>query len=335
MPSLVSVAIPVRNGADVLERTLAGVRAQRLDPSASLELIVCDSASHDASVSIARAYGAEVIEIPVECFSHGETRNLLMRRTQGEHVAFLTQDAVPADQDWLRRLLDAFMLAPDVALAYGPYRPRDDASPMVARELTEWFHSFAPSGAPRVDRLAPGERAIPAAALEGICGFFTDANGCIARAAWEAVPFRAIPYAEDRALAMDMLRAGFAKVYVPGAPVIHSHDYSPIDWLRRSFDEARALRDVYGYVEPSDIRRNALMLWGKVGADLRWVRAHGGRRSPALAARSLSHHLLRTAGALLGARYSGLPDVIVRTLSIDRRGRDRPRQPLAGRRQPE
>ena len=84
MPKLVSVAIPVRNGADVLEQTLAAVRAQLLDPPGSIELLVCDSASQDASVSIARAYGAEVIEIPVECFSHGGTRNLLMRHAQGE-----------------------------------------------------------------------------------------------------------------------------------------------------------------------------------------------------------------------------------------------------------
>ena len=151
----------------------------------------------------------------MEQFSHGETRNLLMRRAQGEYIAFLTQDAVPADHRWLSRLLEGFALAPDVALVYGPYRPRDDATPMVARELTEWFRSFAPDGAPRIDRLAASERTIPATVLEGIRGFFTDANGCIARAAWEAVPFRPIPYAEDRALALDMLRAGYAKVYVP------------------------------------------------------------------------------------------------------------------------
>jgi rhamnosyltransferase len=318
---LVSVAIPVRNGAGVLEQTLAAVRAQLLDPSVSVELIVCDSASDDRSVGIARAFGAEVIEIPLESFSHGETRNLLMRRSHGEYVAFLTQDAVPSGVKWLTRLLDGFTLAPDVALAYGPYRPRDDASPMVARELTEWFHSFAPDGAPRVDRLAPSERTIPATVLEGIRGFFTDANGCLARAAWEAVPFRPVRYAEDRALALDMLRAGYAKVYVPEAPVVHSHDYSMIDWLRRSFDEARSLRDVYGYIEPADIRRNALMVWGKTGADLRWVRGHGGRRSPALVARSLSHHLLRTAGALLGARASRLPEPMVRRLSLEGRGR--------------
>lgn len=320
MTRLISVAIPVRNGADVLDQTLAGVRAQRLDQSASIELVVCDSASHDDSVGIARSYGADIIEIPVERFSHGETRNMLMRRTQGDHVAFLTQDAVPADQGWLERLLGGFTLAPDVALAFGPYQPRDDASLMVARELTEWFESFAPDERVRIDRLVPSELTIPATMLQGVRGFFTDANGCLARAAWEDVPFRPIPYAEDRALALDMLRAGYAKVYVPRAQVIHSHDYSMVDWLRRSFDEARAVRDVYGYIEPADIRRNALNIWGKVGADLRWARTHGGLRSPTLIVCSLLHHLLRTAGALLGAHSGALPESVVRALSLEGRG---------------
>ena len=105
------------------------------------------------------------------------------------------------------------------------------------------------------------------------------------------MPFREVAYAEDRVLATDMLRAGYAKVYAPRASVIHSHDYSLVGWLRRSFDEARALREVYGDVEAMDMRRNALLVWGNVGADLRWVRAHGGRHSPALIASSLVHHL--------------------------------------------
>ena len=41
-----------------------------------------------------------------------------------------------------------------------------------------------------------------------------------------------------------MLAAGYAKVYRPDAAVIHSHDYSPLDQLRRSFDEWRGLREV-------------------------------------------------------------------------------------------
>ena len=102
--------------------------------------------------------------------------------------------------------------------------------------------------------------------------------------------------------------------------MIHSHDYSMIGWLRRSFDEARALRDVYGYVEPADIRRNALMVWGKVGADLSWVRAHGGRRSPALIARSLAHHLRQDRGSAARRACGRVARSVVRRLSLEGRG---------------
>ena len=123
----------------MLEQTLAAVRAQKLSPPRPVELLVCDSGSRDGTIAIARSYGAEVIEIEPSRFSHGPTRNLLMQRSAGDHVAFLTQDSAPADERWLARLLDGFGLSDDVALTYGPYRPRPDASPMVARELTEWF----------------------------------------------------------------------------------------------------------------------------------------------------------------------------------------------------
>lgn len=325
MTQLVSVAIPVRDGAAALERTLVAVRSQRLGPTVSVELVVCDSGSRDGSAGLARNIGAEVIEIARDSFSHGETRNLLMGRTQGDHVAFLTQDSIPADEQWLRRLLGGFTLADNVALVFGPYRPREDASVMVARELTDWFHSFSADGSPRVDRLAASERAIPAKALIGPRGFFTDANGCVARAAWETVPFRPVKYAEDHVLAHDMLRAGYAKVYLPTAAVIHSHDYSSVEWLRRSFDESRALREVYGFAEPLDMRRNALKVWGLVGADYRWDRARldrGSRLRAVVLAKSLRHHLARTSGAALGARADLLPRGVVRALSLEGRADD-------------
>ena len=219
MTDLLSVVIPVRDGGGVLEQTLAAVRAQKLSPARPVELLVCDSGSRDGTIAIARSYGAEVIEIEPSSFSHGPTRNLLMQRSAGDHVAFLTQDSAPADERWLAKLLDGFGLGDDVALTYGPYRPRPDASPMVARELTEWFASFSPDGSPRVDRLDPAERAIPARSLLGPRGFFTDANGCVARAAWDDVPFRQVAYAEDHVLALDMMRAGYAKVFLPDAAV--------------------------------------------------------------------------------------------------------------------
>ena len=319
MTTPVTVAIPVRNGGSLLGETLAAVRSQRLDGGRQLELVVCDSGSSDASVDLARRCGAEVIEIEPQEFSHGATRNLLMERSAGEHVAFLTQDAVPADESWLQRLLNAFALAPDVGLVFGPYRPRPHASVMVRRELAHWFATLSPDGAPRVDRLEPGERESAARPLLGAPGYFTDANGCLLRAAWERVPFREVAYAEDHVLAHDMLRAGFAKVYVPDAAVIHSHDYSPWEWMRRSFDEARAVQEIYGFDEQRSLRRGLLEVWGAVGADLRFARSNGDGHPVAVAARSLPHHALRTAGTLLGSRADRLPSAAAQRLSLERR----------------
>ncbi len=327
MERSVTVAIPTRNGARTLERTLTAVRGQEL--AAEIELLVCDSGSRDGSVALARRFGAELIEIPPAAFSHGATRNLLVERAQGQHVAFLTQDAEPADAHWLARLLDGFSLAGDIALSFGPYLPRPDASPMVARELHDWFRSFSPDGSPRIDRLGACERDLPARALLGPRGFFTDANGCVARAAWESVPFRPVRYAEDHVLAHDMLRAGYAKAFLPRAAVIHSHDYAAGDWLRRSFDEARALREVYGYVPPLDARQIALKLWGDVGADWRWRRATGptvgAGEALAVLARCAAHRTLRMTGTLLGARADRLPDRAVRRLSLEGQGGGSPR----------
>ena len=312
MPARVTVAIPTLDGGPRFHELLSAVQAQRFD--GEIELLVCDSGSRDDTIAAAARSGARVLRIAREEFSHGATRNRLMAEASGTHVALLTQDSVPASDRWLAELMSGFALGDDVGLTFGPYRPLPGASVMTRRELDAWFVSLSPSGAPRVDRLAPAERAIAARELLGARGYFTDANGCVARAAWERVPFRDVAYAEDHQLAHDMLRAGYAKVFVPGAVVVHSHEYSPLQWLRRSFDEARALREVYGFVVAGDPRAAARNLWGTVGADWR-----AGGRSPRLLVTSSAHHGARTAGAFLGAHATRLPARLTAQLSLEGR----------------
>jgi GT2 family glycosyltransferase len=312
----VTVAIPVRDGGALLERTLAALAGQTV----AHELLVCDSGSRDGSVALARARGARVLEIASREFSHGGTRNLLMREATGAHVALLTQDAEPVAADWLERLLAGFALAADVGIVYGPYRPRPDASAAVRIELERWFASLAPDGEPVLERLTPAER-VPVAALVGRRGFFTDANACVARAAWERVPFREVAYAEDRVLALEMLRAGYAKAFVPGAAVWHSHDYTTARQLRRSFDEWRGLREVYGWREPADPRGLARALRGELGAARRDALVAGlppRQRLATLAAVS-RHHVARLAGAVLGSRADRLGPRARGALSLERR----------------
>jgi glycosyltransferase involved in cell wall biosynthesis len=147
---IVTVALPVLNGGPLLGEVLAAVGEQDVDRE--VELLVIDSGSTDGSVALARSHGARVVEIARSEFSHGGTRNRLMELAAGDHVAFLTQDSLPAGRGWLTALLHGFLLARDVALVSGPSLPRPDASPMVRRELEEFFATF---GGVRVDRSDP------------------------------------------------------------------------------------------------------------------------------------------------------------------------------------
>jgi GT2 family glycosyltransferase len=312
-----TVAIPVRDGG----AAFAGVLAALARQTVGHELLICDSGSTDGSLELAREHGATVVEIEPATFGHGRVRNLLMARARTRHVALLTQDAEPAGEDWLERLLEGFELAGDVGLVYGPYIPRADASFAVRLELERWFASLSPTGTPRVERLAEDERGGPALALVGARGFFTDANACVAREAWARVPFREVAYAEDRALALDMLRAGYAKAYVPAAAVVHSHSYTRWQELRRCFDEWRGLLEVYGWREPVGPLRQARRLRGELGHANRELARTGvprGSRQATLAA-LVGHNVVRLAGMSLGSRADVLPGQLRRWLSLERR----------------
>ncbi len=313
----VTVAVPVLNGGPLLTETLTAATAQRVE--GPVELLVADSGSTDGSPERAEEAGARILEVPAGEFSHGGTRNLLMQEARGDHVAFLTQDSTPADAAWLSRLLEGFALGERVGLVFGPYHARPGASPMVRRELADWFASFSPDGRPRLDLAA--ERADSRAALERRL-FFTDANGCVSRRAWEQVPFRPVAYAEDQLLAHDMLTAGWGKAYHPAAAVLHSHDYTLGALLRRVFDESRALREIRGHRADYGPRRGALVVQRHVRDDLALLRREGaplGRRA-ALVPRSTAHHGARTLGELLGTRSDRLPARLRRALSLEGRG---------------
>src|SRR5205807_1385612 len=288
--------VRVVEALDEVTQPLGGVGGQVVDVLEALrgEQVVDEGVVHDRSlgqpgapVDVVREPAAQVVEhddlvraveaavergvrvidvLPAE-FSHGGTRNLLMERSSGSHVAFLTADAIPASDRWLAELLAGFDDGPDVALVYGPYTPRPDSSPTVRRELEEFFRDLAPDGQPRVDRgLGPADR------RPGKVTYYTDANGCIARWAWERVPYRPVTYAEDQLLALDMLDAGFAKVFRPRAAVIHSHDYPPRELFGRFFDEFRALREVYGHVEEVGPRHSLATIRRRVTGDRAFMR---------------------------------------------------------------
>jgi rhamnosyltransferase len=292
-----SVVIPVRDGARYLDEVLAALAGE--------DVLVIDSGSIDGSPAIARAHGVRLLEIPPHEFGHGRTRNLGAQETDGEIICFLTQDATPLP-GWLDAIRAGFALDPKVGAVYGPHLPRDETSPMIARELEEFFRRRAPDGRPVFEREE---------------GYLSNVNAAYRRACWEEIRFRDIPYAEDQAFGVDMLRAGWLKVFHPGAGVLHAHDYGYLDFMRRYFDEYRGLRETIGWVDPFGVKAWLGGVRRLVAGDLAWMRARGWprRARAAWTFRSAAHHGGRKVFSALGSRHDRLPRRLRRMLSLERR----------------
>ncbi len=292
----VSVVIPVRDGERFLAELLGAVLAQ-----GPTEVLVIDSGSSDGSVAIASSFDAvRVLEIEPGSFGHGRTRNLGASSTVGEVICFLTQDATPVP-GWLDGLLGGFELAGDVGAVYGPHLARPDTSPMIARELSQFFAGHAAGdGGPVVQR-------------DGDEAFLSNVNAAYRRDCWEAIGFADVPYSEDQAFARAMLAAGWAKAYVPAAGVLHAHDYPPVQFMRRYYDEYRGLRSTIGHVEPFGVRSTVRDVRSLVAADRAW--ASGG--DTRLLARSTVHHTGRKVFSALGSRAHKMPPAVQRRLSLE------------------
>jgi len=308
--SSTSVVIPVKDGERYLEAVLHSVLSQ-----GDVEVLVIDSGSRDRSREIARAAGVELLQIEPADFGHGRTRNLGAERTTGELICFLTQDAEPV-AGWLSAYRDAFALDERVGAAYGPHLARPETSPMIARELEEFFASFSPNGQPVIQ--GREERA-----------FLSNVNACYRRACWEEIRFDDVAYAEDQAFGRALLDAGWLKAYHPRAAVVHAHDYDTIGFVRRYFDEYRGLRETTEHVEPLPGRAAARAVAGLVRRDLRWMHARGAPASERLRwlPRSAVHHAGRRAASALGSRAHRLPSRVERALSLEGRGAGPPAAP--------
>lgn len=302
----VSVLVPVKDGGSLLAEVLAAVTAQGPD-----ELIVVDSGSTDHSVAIAREHGARVIEIDPADFKHGPTRNFAAEQATGEVLAFLTQDATPGPS-WLAAIRAAFATDPDLGALFGPHLARPSTSPMIARELEEYFATFAGPGGPHDPRVfGPADET-----------FLSNVNAAYRRECWSEIRFADLAYSEDQAFGRALAHhPRWHKRYDPAAAVLHAHDYPPGEFFRRYFDEYRGLAETVGHreqIKPLAVVKDSL---GRARADARYVRERGGSAGEQArwAARATRHHAGRRVAAVLGSRAATLPDQVERRLSLEGR----------------
>lgn len=102
---MLSIIIPVRNGAATLKRCLQSIRNQTMQ---EIEIIVLDSMSTDSSRQIAEQFGAQIVDIPDGTFDHGLARNMCVQQAARNLIFFTVQDAWISEPDILERMAAHF-----------------------------------------------------------------------------------------------------------------------------------------------------------------------------------------------------------------------------------
>ncbi|MBR5362079.1 MAG: glycosyltransferase family 2 protein [Oscillospiraceae bacterium] len=220
----VSVVIPVLNAERELPELLRRLRLQDAPPD---EIIVVDSESDDGTKEIC-LHAPDVCYIGIRRadFDHGGTRDMALRRSNGDVVVFLTQDALPADRHLLSRLT-APLADEQTALANGRHLPKKDASRF--EQLVRNFNYPAQSRIRTLDDL-------------DTLGIKTFSNSDVCAAYRKDIYLKLggfespVRTNEDMFFAAKAIRAGYRTVYVADARVLHSHNFTFMQQFRRNYD---------------------------------------------------------------------------------------------------
>ena len=253
-----SVIVCTRNRASLLDRCLAGITAQGVDPDRH-EVLVVDDGSGPATGAVARRWAARTPGLrywrqPFAGLSHA--RNAGIRLARGDVLAYLDDDAI-AQPGWLAALEEAYLAWPGVAAVAGPVAlswPHGRPG-WLEPALESWYSRVDLGPGPRL--LGPDEKPFGAnlsvhrtvaAALGGFDPKLGRRGGSLRSN-------------EDVHFVERLRRGGGSVLYQPGAMVVHPVSGSRLTrrWLlRRSYAQGRSDAILDHRLDPAPHRRAML-----------------------------------------------------------------------------
>ena len=221
-----SIIILTKNAGREFEKTLKMVFNQKHD---DFEVLIIDSGSTDNTLDIAREFETKIYEIKPEEFHHSKTRNLGAELSIGDYLVYLSQDATPVNDEWLKNLI-APLKNEESDIVYGKQVAYGNAKPM-----DKFFYDyFYPT-----EKIVLTKRNInnpKTFYLENI--FLSYVTAAIKRECWSEIRFNEnIFHSEDKNFSLRALKNGYKIVYEPKVLVYHSHEYSIVSLFRRRFND--------------------------------------------------------------------------------------------------
>lgn len=218
-----SIVVRAYNEEKHIGRLLEGIKQQTL---IDVEIILVDSGSTDATVSVAESFGARVVRIASGEFTFGRSLNFGVRAATREFVVIASAHVYPVYPDWLESLLRPFAADERVALAYGKQRGPVSAKYSEQQIFHRWYPDASDSNQPTA--------------------FCNNANAVIRKSVWEKNPYdETLTGLEDLAWAKWTKEQGYKIAYVAEAEIVHIHNETPRGVFNRYRREAMAFKRIY------------------------------------------------------------------------------------------
>jgi rhamnosyltransferase len=226
-----SIIILTKDAGENFKPLLERIFSQRFD--GEYEVLVIDSGSTDDTLNTAREFPVKITQIKPEEFHHGKTRNLGAQLANGSILVYITQDALPLDNDWLQKLVDN-LKDPGVAMVCGRQIPWPTTKPP---EKPFYFYNFPEH---KIVLTLNSWQKSPDRHHDAM--FISSVSSAIRKDVWQRFRFSEdVIVAEDKEFAKRTLFAGWSIVYEPEAAVYHSHDFSLWSAFRRHLDYGASL----------------------------------------------------------------------------------------------
>lgn len=216
----VSIIIRCLNEEKYIGRLLSGISEQDYS---NKEVIVVDSGSTDATLSIVGQYPCQVLHIKPEDFSFGYALNIGCETATGDILLFASAHVYPLYKDWISLMVQPFLSNESVDLVYG--RQEGDERTRFSEHMIfkKWFPEQSTA-----DQDHP---------------FCNNANCAIRKTAWlERKYDETLTGLEDIAWAKEALEAGRTIAYQADASIVHVHEEKWSSVFNRYRREAIALR---------------------------------------------------------------------------------------------
>ena len=227
----VDVVIPVYKPDKKLQMVISRLMGQTIVPS-NIFLIHTRSSEDDWHTEqllqeVQTEYSVvQVVSIEQEEFDHGGTRDMAMHLCKSQYVLMMTQDAMPKNGKLIETLRNA--QGEKISVVFARQEPAKDCR--IIERYTRTFNYPAESHS-AMEKAAQTNNGIKSIFCSDVCAMYD-------RIAYEEVggfPGKVI-FNEDEIFAAKSLKAGYDIRYEAQAVVIHSHNYSGVQYFKRYFD---------------------------------------------------------------------------------------------------